>query len=54
MIIDDLDAISKVLNALVNVRRAETLTKDGKKVTGYYVIDKQIRIDIVEGKASER
>jgi len=44
----DYEAIRKTLEALAFVRKAETDTADGRKVTGYYIRDNQIRIDIVE------
>ncbi len=45
----DLAVIGKVIQALsLGLRKAEAETADGRKVTGYYVTDKQIRIDVVE------
>jgi len=47
----DFEVVQKVLVALSSgMRRAEAETSDGRRVTGYYITDKQIRIDIVEGK----
>lgn len=47
----DYDVIQKVLTALASgMRRAEAETPDGRKITGYYITDKQIRIDVVEVK----
>jgi len=47
----DFEVVQKVLVALSSgLRRAEAETSDGRRVTGYYITDKQIRIDIVEGK----
>ena len=53
MIIGEADTvvIYKVLQALSGgLRRVEAETADGRRVTGYYVTEKQIRIDIVESK----
>lgn len=46
----DFDAVERVLSALsgAGLRRVEAETGDGRKVTGYYITDKQIRVDIVE------
>lgn len=47
----DYDVVQKVLVALSSgLRGAEMETPDGRKVTGYYVTDNQVRIDIVERK----
>ena len=47
----DMEAISNILAALSSgPRKAETETGDGRKVVGYYVTDKQIRVDILEVK----
>ncbi len=53
MIIGEVDTgvVQQVLFALsTGLRRVEAETPDGRKVTGYYISDKQIRIDIVEAK----
>ena len=47
-------AVNKVLTALAaGLSKAETVSSSGTvKVSGYYITDKQIRIDIIEtGKA---
>lgn len=47
----DRDVIQKILDSLQSgMRRVEAGTSDGRKITGYYVTDRQIRIDIVEVK----
>lgn len=51
----DLDRIHQVLSALsTGVRRVESATPDGRKITGCYLTDKQIRIDIVEAKSGNK
>ena len=46
----DFEAVERVLSALsgTGLRRVETETGDGRRVTGYCITDKQIRVDIVE------
>jgi hypothetical protein len=45
----DYDTVQKVMLALsAGLKRAEMKTPDGRKVTGYYIKDNQVRIDIVE------
>jgi hypothetical protein len=47
----DIEAMRRVIDALpLGIKRADTETPDGRKIVGYYVTDKQIRIDIVEAK----
>ncbi len=40
--------VQYVIESLEHLRRAEAETPEGRRITGYYVTDKQIRIDIVE------
>lgn len=57
MILEEIDmrVIQSVLGALATgIKRAENETPDGRKVTGYYITDKQIRIDIVEAKEAKK
>jgi len=45
----DIEVINKVVRALATgLRRVESETSDGRKVTGYWIADSQIRIDLVE------
>lgn len=45
----DYDTVQKVLEALSSgMHRVEAVTAGGRKVVGYCVTDKQIRIDIKE------
>jgi len=43
----DIETIAKVVRALdTGLRRVEAKTAEGRKVTGYWIGDKQIRIDL--------
>ena len=47
----DIEVINRVIQAVASgLRRAEDETPDGRKVTGYWISDSQIRIDLVEHK----
>ncbi len=45
----DYGVIEKALDALSNgLRRVEAETVDGRRVTAYYVTERQVRVDTVE------
>ena len=47
----DIETIGQVVRALAGgLHKAEAETSDGRKVTGYWMSDDQIRIDLVKNK----
>jgi len=45
----DTKAIERIIRVLATgLKRVDDETPDGKKVTGYWIGDKQIRIDLIE------
>ena len=45
----DTKAIERIIRVLATgLKRVDDETPDGKRVTGYWIGDKQIRIDLIE------
>lgn len=45
----DIKAIERIIRVLpTGIKRADDETPDGKKISGYWIGDNQIRIDLIE------